>query len=318
MPDTVPFYHRGYSQSATGSTDFWIKKICRSPKSIYDHLNKYVYGHDSYKRALSMLVYKAYNHKRPKGGLLVVGSSGTGKTEMLRIINRFYKNMTILDASLMTSQAYRGNNKITTGLRQLNTNAQGPLPICCIDEFDKLILKSDGGQNDSSPLFELLKILEGGTVDVSSNSNEAPEIIDTSNICFILLGSFTYLSEQKKHMQIGFARSDEARSAPELDQSKVLEQLPPEIRGRIEDTVFLDSFSESDFLNLIRDERYSPVKRIGEELGITLSLSDERATQIARKAYSQKTGVRAINSEISNYVNNILFDNPTVKEISME
>lgn len=315
MPDTVPFYHRGYSQSATGSTDFWIKKICKSPKSIYDHLNKYVYGHDSYKRALSMLIYKAYNHKRPKGALMVVGSSGTGKTEMLRVISTFYNNMTILDASLMTSQAYRGNNKITTGLRQLNTNTQGPLSICCIDEFDKMVMKSD----DSSPLYELLKIIEGGTVDVTSNSNESPEIIDTSNICFILLGSFTYLSEQKKHMQIGFARSDEARSAPDLDQSKVLEQLPPEIRGRIENTVFLDTFSESDFLSIIQDERYSPVKRIGKELGINLSLSDEKAAQIAHKAYSQNNlGIRAINSEISNYVNNILFYNPTVKEISME
>lgn len=322
MQDNTPFYYKGYKSQATPQAPaFWTNKICSSPKSIFSHLDKYAYGHCAYKKKLAYFIYQAYNRKRP-GSILVCGPSGTGKTEMLRIVESFYPNRKIsqVDCTSLSSAAYKGNNKINSSFRNLDISSKGPLSIMCFDEIDKLIQRADGGNNDSAPLWELLKVLEGESIDVTSNSNEPPELVDTSNVCFILLGSFSYLTPKKKHMQIGFARSDETDPAQKLNRDIVLEQIPPELRGRIEDVVFLDEFTEEDFKNIIKNKQafYCPVKRIEREYNINLSLSDEKATQIAHKAFIEKTGLRAINSELSSYVKDVLFDNPNVKEIIME
>ena len=316
MQEKSPFYYNDYTPPKE-PPNFWTSKICRNPKSIYSWLNKYCYGHSEYKKALSMLIWNAYNHKRPKGALLVVGNSGEGKTEMLRIAKGFYNNLEILDASLFTSQGYRGNNKITSGLKRLNVSPDGPMAICCIDEIDKLIQKSDGGRNDSAPLWELLKIIEGGTVDVTENSNEEPNIIDTSDICFVLLGSFSYLQE-KQSKTIGFARDDEAISSKSVNPKRVLEILPPEIRGRIETICYLDPLTETDYRNLLMQNRhYNPIKRIADERGVNLHVSHKKVTEIAHEAY-QDHSVRSINSKLSNYVNDILFEDPDTKDIIIE
>lgn len=317
MPDKKPFYHTGYTPTPN-ATGFWTGKICKSPKSIYEHFNKYVYGHDEYKRVLSMLVWNAYNRKRPKGALLVVGDSGCGKTEMIRQLQYFYSNTVLLDSTLMTSQAYRGNNKTTSGLQRLNLDSSSPLGIAIFDEVDKLIQRADGGKNDSAPIWEMLKMLEGGEIDVSCSSNSEPCIIDTCNICFILMGSFEYLKQKNVSRPIGFARTDEAGSVPTLDRDLVLEQLPPELRGRIETVVFLDSFTERDFVKIMRDDRYSPVKRISKELDINLSVSPDKAEELARKAFRNHTGIRSISNELTSYCNSILFENPSIKDITME
>lgn len=316
MQDKSPFYYKDYSPPKE-TQNFWTNKICRSPKSIYSWLDKYCYGHTEYKRALSMLIWNAYNHQRPKGALLVVGNSGEGKTEMLRITKTFYPNMEILDASLFTSQGYRGNNKITSGLKRLDVSPDGPMAICCIDEIDKLIQRADGGRNDSAPLWELLKIIEGGTVDVTENSNEEPNIIDTSDICFVLLGSFSYLQE-KQSKTIGFARDDEAKPSKSVNPKRVLEVLPPEIRGRIETICYLEPLTETDYRNLLMQNRqYNPIKRIADERHINLHVSKDKIAQIAREAYEDHS-VRSINSKLSNYVNDILFDEPDTKDIVIE
>ena len=317
MPDKIPFYHTGYTPTPN-ATGFWTGKICKSPKSIYEHFNKYIYGHDEYKRVLSMLVWNAYNRKRPKGALLVVGDSGCGKTEMIRHLQLFYSNTVLLDSSLMTSQAYRGNNKTTSGLQRLNLASNSPLGICIFDEVDKLLLKSDSGKNDSVPLWEMLKMLEGGEIDVSSSSNSEPCIIDTSNICFILMGSFEWLKQGNVSRPIGFARADEARSVPKLNKELVLEQIPPELRGRIETVVFLDSFTERDYVQIMKDDRYSPVKRVSKELGINLSVSPNKADELARKAFHNHTGIRSISNELTSYCNSILFEKPNIKNITIE
>lgn len=316
MQETLPFYYKNYTPPKD-VPNFWTDKICRSPKSIYSWLNKYCYGHSEYKKKLSMLIWDAYNHRRPKGALLVVGNSGEGKTEMLRVVKTFYDNLEILDASLFTSQGYRGNNKITSGLKRLNVSSNGPMAICCIDEIDKLILKSDNGRNDSAPIWELLKIIEGGTVDVTENSTEEPNIIDTNDICFIMLGSFSYLQE-KQSKTIGFARDDNNKSSTSLNPDTVLATLPPEIRGRIESVVFLDAFTEDDYKNiLIQNRQYNPIKRIADERGINLRVSHGKVAEIAHEAF-QNHSVRSINSKLSNYVNDILFDDPEVKDITLE
>lgn len=317
MPDKIPFYHTGYTPTPN-ATGFWTGKICKSPKSIYEHFNKYVYGHDEYKRVLSMLVWNAYNRKRPKGALLVVGDSGCGKTEMIRQLQFFYSNSVLLDCTLMTGQAYRGNSKTTSGLQRLNLGSSSPLGIAIFDEVDKLIQRADGGKNDSAPIWEMLKMLEGGEIDVSSSSNSEPCIIDTSNICFILMGSFEWLKQKNVSRPIGFARTDEAGSVPKLNRELVLEQLPSELRGRIETVCFLDSFTERDFVQIMNDEQRSPIKRVSEELGINLTVSPEKADEIARRAFKNHTGIRSISNELTNYCNNILFENPSIKDITME
>ncbi len=281
-------------------------EMMASPKKIYSYLDERVYGHDKYKRELSLLLWKAYHHKSPGGALLVAGPSGCGKTEMLRRIAPTYGNIVIVDGTSIVATGYKGSSKLSTHLANLRFADNAPYPIYCIDEFDKLLHKttSNGGWSDSGLLYEMLKLLEGCTINIGSDSE--PRIVDTTNVYFILLGSFSALTDIKKTAPIGFDRTVEIAKPTVLSEETIMNLMPPELQGRIEQSVILEPFTEEDYKKIIAQS----LTRAMNNLHIPIDISDEKLLEITHNAFESKTGVRYMNNEINKYVNNILFDNP--------
>ena len=311
------FYDADYKRTAPEKpTD---GNIFKSPKSIYDYLDSFVYSHDDYKRELSVYIWK-HVHGHRSGAFLVAGQSGSGKTEMIRALNNIYPNIVIADGSTIVPQGYKGNSQLTTQIANLDFENEEYPPIVVIDEFDKLVSRSRGSWSDTCISGELLKFIEGGTYPISLGHNDKTRFVDTSNMAVILLGAFSSVEERKHSRGIGFG-SDERQSGDatyRLEKKDIFDQLTPELIGRISNVVILNPLTEWDYLRILNDERYSPVSRLSNEFHLNLTISRKRYEEIAHEAYLSGTGVRSMNTVISRYVDDELFNNPDVTEIEIK
>ncbi len=304
----IPFYKANYIPPV--NIDHSLEHVLETPKMLYDYLDRCVYGHSEYKRTLAIFFWKCFHHIRP-GTILIAGRSGTGKTEAIRALNRVYRNIVIGDGSNVTPQGYKGGNKIFSLMTKLDYTDAVYMPVFVLDEADKLIQRANNDWSGTGLLFELLKMLEGGLINVGTE--EKPNMIDTSNVAFILLGAFSAITDAGNGCHIGF--NSDLIVAKNLDKKSIFDMIPPELQGRIEETVILEPLTEDDYKNIIRSTDYSPITRLSDALNINLRVSEKRMDSIAHDAYTAGTGVRSMNNDISRYINQRLFDDPDIKNI---
>lgn len=222
------------------------------------------------------------------------------------------------DGASITPQGYKGNNKLASALNILDLNNPADPPIFVIDEIDKLIFRG-GAWSDNELTGELLKLMEDGVLDISVNDREQ-KYISTQNVSFILLGSFSHLTDTISSKPIGFNASIENTTSPKrktLTVDMIKDALSPELQGRIGRIIILDPFKQSDFENILRDERYSPVYRFEKEYGIQIHLKPGERRKIAHDAYTNQTGVRSMTNEIARQLMNSLFEDPEIKDIDI-
>ena len=196
------------------------------PSEIFDRLREGVLGQDHALRYVAVALYKHTTGKVP-GNILLIGSSGTGKTTIMNNIQRLYhevpeysvfRAMTIINANLLVDadrMEFRPD-RLLTAVEQRARAVIGHPPTAaelksvmeratiCIDEVDKMSSVVAGKPHPIGVVLQqgLLTLMEGDIVHfrahVVVDGEEVPQTIeiDTKGMMFICGGAFEGLYDQ--------------------------------------------------------------------------------------------------------------------------
>ena len=310
-----------------------LPKLTNLEKAV----NSTVIGQEDVVRTVCTKIYESLHFPQLKSNILLVGKSGTGKTEIIRqIAEKLNIPCIIEDSTRYTEEGYVGasvNDMIKNLIKQADGNLfKASRGIIFVDEIDKKISTGDKQSEISREgvLKALLKMVEGVklefpnpnyTYDQPSSMEKIK--FDTSNIIFIFGGAFAGLDKiwekrLKNNNKIGFISSEANHIVTNnyMNTSFTKEDLIQygllaEFVGRISSIYETRELQVEDLKKIIAYSKKSEFRKyqnILREYGIKLVYSDSLFELIAKNAKKTATGARELNSLISHIFERIMYD----------
>lgn len=319
------------------------------PTQIKSFLDQYVIGQDEAKKNLSVAVYNHYKRllqpdsddgvEIEKSNIILVGSTGTGKTLMARTIAKMLAvPFTIVDATVLTEAGYVGED-VESLLVRLLQEADYDLEktergIVFIDEIDKIARKSDNPSITRDVSGEgvqqgLLKLLEGAVVNVPpKGGRKHPEQefihVNTQNILFICGGAFDGIEKkiaQRLNTQVvGFESQSQTKR---IDKDDLLQYIAPqdlkafglipEIIGRLPIITYLEPLDREALKRILTEPKNAITKQYEKLMkmdGVRLTFDERALDYIVDKAIEFKLGARGLRSLTETIMMDIMFDIP--------
>ncbi|MEJ2098714.1 MAG: AAA family ATPase [Desulfobacterales bacterium] len=320
------------------------------PEELISYLDQFVVKQDSAKAILATKICTHFNRIKQtrdgrehagnmvghiKNNVLMIGSTGVGKTYIIKLIaNKIGVPFIKGDATKFSETGYVGGD-VEDLVRDLVREADDDIElaeygIIYIDEVDKIASSHNFIGADVSRTGvqrALLKPMEETEVDLKvphdpismiqeierfrKTGKREKQSVNTRNILFIMSGAFTGLAPiiQKRltKQEIGFG----ARIKDSQKQTDILKQVKSEdliqfgfeseFIGRLPVCAVFENLTEDDLYTILKNPN-NPII-LGKKLdfsayGIEIKFEDEVLRMLAQQAFTENTGARGLVSAV--------------------
>ena len=343
-------------QSQGKAEELNLKELPK-PQQIKEFLDEYVIGQDDAKRYLSVAVYNHYKRllqnadeddvEIEKSNIIMVGSTGTGKTLLARTIAKLlHVPFTIVDATVLTEAGYVGEDiesLLTRLLQVADYNvAAAEKGIVFIDEIDKIARKGDNPSITRDVSGEgvqqgLVKLLEGSVVNVPpQGGRKHPDQkmiqVNTKNILFICGGAFDGIERKiAQRLNTNVVGYSAAKETVKIDRGNMMQYIAPqdlksfglipEIIGRLPILTYLNPLDRNALRSILTEPKNSIIKqyvKLFKMDKIELVFQPEVFEYIVDKAIEYKLGARGLRSIVETIMMDMMFELPSKKVKSFE
>lgn len=317
-------------------------RTIHSAKELAEIAKQYIKGQD---RAIEQLAVPFFQHLdsaakgytcRIKSSVLMMGPTGVGKSELLRIMGKLCDCPVIfINTSEVRPSGWRGLHITDIIARELNNGVsidRLKYAIIVLDEADKITkygcrMVSDNNLDESYDMMrDIMKLMDvGHTLHVDNGidmSTGVPNIVDlpVDNLLLVFNGAFQGINDIIKRRlnlsrSIGYGHSVVSEVLDVMDKVTAddLKQWGyiPELIGRIGEIVVLNPLSTDTILEIMKTAKGNIVSShvdYAMRSNVELQFTDDALRLIAEEAYNSGLGFRNVKTLLSKTLNSLYYD----------